>query len=116
MSVNVQSHVTLHLAPLEVWESQARSDTYLPEAYAADGFIHCTDGEERVIQVANQFYSADPRPFVVLSVNLGANGQPWKYEDPEEVFPHIYGPINPMAVTRIRHLQRDKSGAFTGIA
>lgn len=116
MSERSNHHVTLHLCPLEVWERQSRQKTYLPEAYEADGFIHCTNGDERVIWVANQFYTADPRPFVVLSVDLDANGQPWKYEDAESVFPHIYGPIDPMAVTRIRHVQRDASGAFLGIA
>ena len=115
MTDNAQSHITLHLCPVPVWESQRSNDSYLPEAYNADGFVHCTDGEDRVIWVANHFYTADTREFVVLSVDLDANGEPWKFEDPDKVFPHIYGPIHPNAVTLIRPVIRSADGAFTGI-
>jgi uncharacterized protein (DUF952 family) len=110
-----EPHVTLHLCPVPVWEAQRHAETYLPEAYDADGFIHCTDGDERVIWVANHFYTADPRDFVVLSVDLDANGSPWKFEDPERVFPHIYGPIHPSSVRQIRPVHRAADGAFLSI-
>jgi uncharacterized protein (DUF952 family) len=107
-------HVTLHLCPAEVWEAQRNADAYLPEAYAQDGFIHCTDGDGELIAVGNRFYQADPREFVVLSVDLDANGSKWIYEDPDRIFPHIYGPIAPATVVGIRQVLRDGNGVFTG--
>jgi len=108
-------HVTLHLCPAEVWNAQGTSETYLPEAYALDGFVHCTDGDEELVAVGNRYYQADPREFVVLSVDLDANGSKWIYEDPARIFPHIYGPIASTAVVGIRPVLRDEDGAFTGI-
>jgi len=108
-------HVTLHLCPVPVWEAQRNAEHYLPEAYQTDGFIHCTDGDARVIEVGNRFYLGDRRPFVVLSVDLGANGERWVYEDPDQVFPHIYGSIHPRAVVAVRPVRRAKDGTFLGI-
>jgi uncharacterized protein (DUF952 family) len=108
-------HVTLHLCPAEVWNAQKNAETYLPEAFALDGFIHCTDGDGELVAVGNRYYKADAREFVVLSVDLGANDSKWIYEDPARIFPHIYGPIAPAAVVGIRQVLRDGEGTFTGI-
>ncbi len=115
MSETPPSHITLHLCPVPVWERQRNAEHYLPEAYQNDGFIHCTDGDERVISVGNMFYTGDSRPFVVLSVDLGVNGERWIYEDPDQVFPHIYGPIHPNAVVSVRPVTRSNDGTFLGI-
>ena len=109
------SHVTLHLCPVEIWNAQRNAGTYLPEAYTQDGFIHCTDGDRELVAVGNRYYKADPREFIVLSVDLDANGSKCMYEDPARIFPHIYGPITPAAVVGIRQVLRDSDGAFTGI-
>jgi uncharacterized protein (DUF952 family) len=95
---------------------QRTAAQYLPEAYQTDGFIHCTDGDERMVGVGNMFYTADPRSFVVLSVDLDANGEPWKYEDPERVFPHIYGPIHARAIVGVRLVHRAGDGTFQSIS
>lgn len=108
------THTTLHLTPAAVWEHQKNDETYTPERYASEGFIHCTDDEQRLIEVGNLFYQADPRPYYVLDVDLGANGERVIYEDPDRVFPHIYGPIHTAAVTRVRTVTRDPDGAFQG--
>ena len=110
------SHVTLHLCPVPVWESQRSHEPYWPDAFVQDGFIHCTDGDDRMIWVANQFYTGDKRQFVVLAVDLDANQEPWKYEDQDRVFPHIYGPIHPRAVRAIRSVVRNDDGTFVSIS
>jgi uncharacterized protein (DUF952 family) len=108
-------HRTLHLTPVEVWEAQRTGATYTPEAFAADGFIHCTDRDERLMTVANLFYQADPRPFLVLTVDLGAVTAQWLYEDAAEEFPHIYGPLETAAVVAVRSVRRDEAGRFLDI-
>lgn len=108
------AHTTLHLTPIEVWERQQNAELYLPEAYEQDGFIHCTNDEAKLVEVANLFYAADPRSYYVLDVDLGANGERVIYEDPDQAFPHIYGPIHTSAVTRVRYVLRADDGAFQG--
>lgn len=115
MTAPLEQHMTLHLCPKPVWDSQRSLDSYFPEGFESEGFIHCTDGDDRMVSVANQFYASDPRDFVVLTVDLTANGESWKYEDSEKVFPHIYGPIHPESVETVRRAVREPGGLFVAI-
>ncbi len=103
---------TLHLTPEAVWLSQAEYETYQPEPFADEGFIHCTDGESALIEVANAFYRADPRPYLVLVIDLARVSAPVRYEDPDCVFPHLYGPLNRDAVVAVRPIERRDDGTF----
>src|SRR5690242_6276625 len=41
-----------HLAPAARWREWPAEQAYLPAEYAADGFIHCTAGDELMRSVA----------------------------------------------------------------
>lgn len=107
--------VTLHLVPEPVWRAQADAPEYLPESFAEEGFVHCTDGAALVVEVANRYYRDDPRPFLVLDVDLAQVAAPAIYEDEERRYPHIYGSIGRGAVARVRRVVRAADGAFTHI-
>jgi uncharacterized protein (DUF952 family) len=107
---------TLHMLPAKAWASRDPAAPYAPAAYAQDGFIHCTDGDVGMVATANRFYRGDPQPFLVLTVDLDAAGSPWRFDDPEQRFPHIYGTLDPGAVIAVRRLVRDPDGTFTGIS
>jgi uncharacterized protein (DUF952 family) len=107
---------TLHLVPEATWLAHDPATAYLPAAWDDDGFIHCTDGDDEMVAVANRFYAADPRPFLLLTVDLERNGSPWRFDDPDRHYPHIYGPIVPAAVVDVRRMVRDEQGRFLGIA
>ena len=107
--------VTFHLTPEAVWDSYADQPQYLPESFDAEGFVHCTDGEPFVLEVANRFYRNDPRPFVLLDVELGRAAARAVYEDPERRYPHLYGPIEREAIIRVRRIERSSDGSFTSI-
>ena len=104
------------MLPAAVWEGRDPLAPYAPTAYADEGFIHCTDGDAGMVATANRFYRDDPRPFLVLTVELEATGSPWRFDDPESRFPHIYGTIDPAAVLEVRRMVRDADGVFTGTA
>lgn len=110
------SRPTLHMLPAEAWTGRDPSLPYTPAAFAEDGFIHCTDGDAGMVATANRFYRGDPRAFLVLTVDLDAAGSPWRFDDPGERYPHIYGAIDPAAVLAVRRLLREADGTFTGIA
>ncbi len=105
-------HRTWHMTPRPVWEAQNENDSYLPEAYAADGFIHCTDTEDELIAVGNRYYQADPRAFVALEIDCDRVTAPVIYEDDNRMFPHIYGALPVAAVVSVVTLLRDASGQF----
>ena len=106
---------TLHLVPEAVWEAHDPAQSYAPAAYADEGFVHCTDGDDEMVVVANRFYRADPRPFLLLTIDLERTGSPWRFDDPGQVYPHVYGPIDPACVLDVRRFVRDADGTFTGI-
>lgn len=106
---------TLHLVPKAVWDAHDPSVPYLPAAYPADGFVHCTDGDQLMVEVANRFYRDDPRPFLLLTLDLDRTGSPWRFDDPGRRYPHVYGPIDPGSVIEVRRMRRGPDGTFRGI-
>lgn len=103
---------TFHLTPRERWESQRSGDAYTPEAFAREGFIHCTNGEANLIAVGNRYYRADLREMVCVSIDMDLVQAPIRYEDAERIYPHIYGALNLDAVTSVRSVIRSNAGAF----
>ena len=106
---------TFHLTPHHVWAAQVSQQTYAPEPFEREGFIHCTDGEDRVIEVGNRYYSADTRSFVCLVIDVDRVKVPVKCEDSERLYPHIYGRLNSDAVVRVRTVLRDPAGTFVAL-
>jgi len=107
--------VTLHLVPEDVWRAQKGESLYLPDGFSSEGFIHCTHGDDAVIAVGNRYYRDDPRPYLVLEVDLEHVVAPVIYEDDERRFPHIYGPLERHAVHRVSRIERAADGTFVAI-
>ena len=103
-----------HLTPEPVWEAQHAAGTYTPEPFEQDGFIHATNGLDTLLWVANEFYTSDTRPYRVLVLDVNKLSSPMRYDDEEQKFPHIYGPLNTDAVIGELLVQRDADGRFTG--
>ena len=54
--VNAEPQGTMfHLTPECIWREQSQSTTYVPEAFAREGFVHCTNGEPLVLEVGNRY-------------------------------------------------------------
>ena len=113
--VTKDGHTTYHLVPSEVWLSQREQSGYLPERFDEEGFIHCTDTLDEIIAVGNRYYTTDPRSFLLLDIDCAAVDAPIVYEDPNRIFPHIYGPLETAAVARVRPVVRDEQGLFLSI-
>jgi uncharacterized protein (DUF952 family) len=107
-----------HLAPARRWHGWPSDQPYLPAEYDADGFIHCTAGDDLMLAVANRFYRAAPGDFVLLVIDAVRLSAPLKWEastdDLAPLFPHIYGPIDRAAVLEVRAVRRAADGEFLG--
>jgi uncharacterized protein (DUF952 family) len=106
--------ITYHMSPVSVWEAQKKQASYLPEAFDQDGFIHATNGLDKLAWVGNEFYTGDSRPHIVLVLDVSKITSPVRYDDSDGYFPHIYGPLNTDAVIGELDVQRDGEGRFTG--
>jgi uncharacterized protein (DUF952 family) len=107
--------VTFHLTARTHWDAQRSDAAYTPESFASERFIHCTDGEANVVTVGNRYYAGDPREMVCLVVNCDQVAAEIRYEDPDRIYPHIYGPLNTDSVIDVRSVRRKADGTFTGI-
>jgi len=106
------SDVTFHLVAAEYFRGCDRTADYIPEAYAADGFIHCTDGADNVAAVANRYYRDDRRMYVVLVIDTRNVAASIRYEDEARIYPHIYGPLNRDAIVEVAPILREQDGTF----
>lgn len=106
-----------HLAPEPWYRAQPSDVAYLPEAFAADGFVHLTHGLDEVLAAGDRYYLADARPYLLLTVELDrlAADTRVRYDDPERRFPHVYGPLDRAAIVRVERVTRDADGRFTGV-
>ena len=103
---------TFHLVAEPVWAALDAAGPYTHASLADEGFIHCTDGAANLRDTANRYYGDDPRPFLVLTVDLDAAGSPWRIDDPGRPYPHVYGPIARSAILAIRPMPRSVDGRF----
>lgn len=103
---------TYHLAPADAWFAADADTPYEAASLATEGFIHCTDGAAEMVATANRHYAADPRSFVVVTVDLDEAGSPWRIEDPGGIYPHIFGPIARRAIVGVVPAPRDAEGRF----
>ena len=112
MKMNDKPRYTFHYTPAEHFLTFGPSEGYTPPHFAEEGFIHCTDGAGNMAAVANRFYKDDPRDFLVLYIDKTRVKSPIKYEDPGEIYPHIYGPLNQDAIVDKRPASREPDGTF----
>jgi uncharacterized protein (DUF952 family) len=106
-----------HIAYPADWE-QAESDgaytrSTKGRSLAEQGFIHAGDLPQ-VAPVANRVYAEDTG-LLVLVIDPDLLTSELRYEAVpgyDAPFPHIYGPINPDAVTHVLPLERGEDGTY----
>src|SRR5262249_47739818 len=107
-----------HLASAARWRDWPANTPYLPAEYYADGFVHCTAGDDLMVQVANRYYRAAPGDFVLLVIDSNRLTAELRWEAPGDglapQFPHVYGPIDREAIVGVRQMRRAESGEFVG--
>lgn len=104
--------LTYHLVPRETWQASDPVRPYGATSLETEGFIHCTDGASELVATANRHYREDPRAFLVMTIDLDATGSPWRIEDEGGIYPHVFGPIDRVAVVRVVPAPRDAGGLF----
>jgi uncharacterized protein (DUF952 family) len=93
----------LHITTQSAWQSAQQAGEYTAPSLASEGFIHCSTAAQ-VAAVAERFY-AGQRGLVLLVLDAQRIRSEVRYEPgadkPDELFPHVYGPIHLDAVTRV---------------
>ncbi|MCA1613846.1 MAG: DUF952 domain-containing protein [Acidobacteria bacterium] len=106
--------IIFHITTREAWERARPAGTYRPEAFAAEGFIHCSTPAQVVRVAAARFRGR--RGLVLLAIDAGRVAPDIVYENLEggpELFPHIYGGLNADAVAEVLGFEPGADGYFT---
>lgn len=122
-----------HLVQAALWDNVVDSgSTYFPPTYDVDGFTHGTANPAKLLTVANHFYRGIKDNWYCLRMtvdSLNATGVRTIFEGtapvgdigPEfdgaddELFPHIFGGIEPAAVLEVHPVSRAPDGTFLHI-
>jgi uncharacterized protein (DUF952 family) len=103
----------LHITTAQQWTAAQQAGEYRAASLQTEGFIHASYPQQ-VQKVAQRFYR-DVADLVVLVINSTAlqadvRDEPGRYagDSVDELFPHIYGPINLDAVGDVIPLQSEE--------
>jgi uncharacterized protein (DUF952 family) len=104
-----------HIASGAAWSAAQKSAVYSADSLASQGFIHCSKAEQ-ILRVANTFY-ADQHGLVILEIDTSILKPQVRWEPgtdkADELFPHIYGPLNLSAVQQVLEFEPGLDGRFS---
>jgi uncharacterized protein (DUF952 family) len=106
-----------HITPRSDWDAAVQAGEYRLSTKGRSledvGFIHCSSAGQ-VARIANAVYPG-VSGLVVLAIAQDRLHSEVRWEHPaseDELFPHIYGPLNIDAVTVIYPLEPGADGSF----
>jgi uncharacterized protein (DUF952 family) len=91
-----------HITGRKEWEEALSKGYYEAPSLATEGFIHCSE-ENQVAGVLDRYFKT-AADLVKLSIDPDKLTSELKYElapSVNEKFPHVYGPINLVAVIHV---------------
>ncbi|MFB9393728.1 DUF952 domain-containing protein [Streptomyces coeruleoprunus] len=99
-----------HVVPLDEWSADP-GDAYRPASLASEGFVHCSADEAAALAIAEAHYRDTAGPLLVLVVDEELLTPEVRWEGSEdELFPHVYGPVDRRAVVDVLEVRRDADG------
>src|SRR5919198_784387 len=108
-----------HLLPHADWRKVPPDGAYAPESLDREGFVHFSGDEATLLAIANTSYHDVAEPMAVLIVNPDRLSAKVRWEPPsgpeDQLFPHVYGPIERSAVLAVRYVRRNADGRYTAV-
>jgi uncharacterized protein (DUF952 family) len=113
------AQLVYHLTPRSEFLGGIEGEAYSPPRLALDGFVHCAT-REVTLSVARDYFAGLAEPLLVLGIEPGRLRAELRYEAPAPIagggtahlaeaslFPHVYGPIDLIAISGVGVLARD---------
>ncbi len=103
-----------HITSRTSWSAVQKSGAYSADSLASEGFIHCSKTNQ-ILRVANNIF-ANQRGLVLLEIDPSQLKPEVRWEagadKADELFPHLYGPLNLEAVVRVLDFEPGADGKF----
>jgi uncharacterized protein (DUF952 family) len=104
-----------HITSRASWSAAQKTGLYSADSLPGDGFIHCSKVNQ-ILRVANNFY-ANRHGLVILVIDPSQLKPEIRWEactdKDDELFPHVYGPLNLQAVVSVRDFEPRPDGTFS---
>ena len=102
----------LHITDAATWREAQAAGAYSADSLATEGFIHCSTPAQ-IVRTANKFYTGRSN-LVLLCIDEHKVTSDIRYEDLNagDLFPHIYGVLNPDAVVKVIPYAAGEDGKF----
>ena len=96
--------IIYHIVPAVDWVRYENEPVYEAASLQTEGFIHLST-KEQVDKTLNRYYQNVP-DLLLLHVDTDKLTHELKYEPStnDELFPHVYGPLNKEAIVTIQRL------------
>ncbi|MER5394061.1 cupin domain-containing protein [Saccharopolyspora sp. NPDC002686] len=114
----------LHLLPLSTFHAD-RSSPIRAASLHTEGFVHCSPDSRTALAVANTLFRPATEPMIALELDPTKLSAPvrWEAANPsppdgvpaDQLFPHVYGPLERGAVIGVRYARRDVAGDFVSL-
>ncbi len=107
-----------HIASDAEWRAAQATGSYTTSTLGVtleeEGFIHLSRDSQAAAVLA-KYYADVTDPLTLLTIDTDLVTSPWQFDDvpgAELSFPHIYGPLEPVAVVAATPLTRDAAGVW----
>jgi len=104
-----------HITSRASWSAAQKKGLYSPDSLPSDGFSHCSKVDQ-LLRVANNYY-ANHHGLVILVIDQSQLKSEIRWEagtdKADELFPHVYGPLNLEAVVRVHDFEPGSGGTFS---
>lgn len=106
-------HLIIHIVPRNQWADAQRQGSYEGDTLATEGFIHCSTPQQTLWVANGRFVGRSD--LLLLCVDADRLRSELRYEESEanQLFPHIYGPLNLDAVIQVVPFVPGVDGQFT---
>jgi uncharacterized protein (DUF952 family) len=110
-----------HITSRSAWDEARERGDYRAESLETEGFIHCST-DSQVLPVAEELYMGQ-RGLLLLVIDPERLSSDLKWEPPsggtpppgvpeDDLFPHVYGPVNLDAVVQVFDLESEPDGKY----
>jgi uncharacterized protein (DUF952 family) len=104
-------HITTHAA----WSAGQKSGEYRADSLEQAGFIHCSRMTQ-LLRVANTYYSGQGELLILMldpsRLKAEVRWEPGS-DKADELFPHVYGPVDLEAVVGVFEFEADPDGKYS---
>ena len=104
-----------HITSRTSWSAGQIAGVYTADSLKREGFIHCSKLSQ-ILRVADTWYTGQ-RGLMLLEIDPTRLKTEVRWEPgtdkADELFPHVYGPINLDCVTEVLDFEPESGGHFT---